>query len=154
MVERTIRSMAKERAAKHYEWVRAIESMDPKVQDHLRGRCFKAGMMDPLIVGKVYPSLKDYLTGKQHGTIERLLDGTVRHVDDGSISQGVPGWMNHIDGARKEITAMLGRSDVHENLKQGIYKALIEDREKQIEQQAKGMQNLQVPQRKVLGPLN
>lgn len=132
MTERTIRSMAKELAGTFYDVVRSAESADEKVQITKRGRIFL--QIDPKLFAKTFPTVKDYLAGRRHGRIERLLDGTVRHIDDGSVAMDTPGWMHWYDRGRQMLIAMLNNPGTHENIKDGILAALVEDREKQLKQ--------------------
>ena len=132
MTERTIRSMAKELAGTFYDVVRSAENADEKVQITKRGRILL--QVDPKLFAKTFPTVKDYLAGRRHGRIERLLDGTVRHIDDGSVTDDTPGWMHWYDQARQQLVAMLNDPTVAPALKEGILAAVIEDREKQLKQ--------------------
>jgi hypothetical protein len=145
MTERTIQHYARELAGIFYDMVRSAEDADLKVQISQRGRVLL--QIDPKAFGKTFPTVKDYLAGRQHGRTEQLSDGTVHHVDDGTITMDTPGWLHWVDQARQHMTEMLGRPDVHENIKKGIYEALIEDREKQLQQEARGQQGPNITQR-------
>ena len=66
--------------------VRSAEDADEKVQISKRGRIYL--QMDPKGFAKTYPTARGlYFAGRQHGRMEHLIDGTVRHIDDGSIAQ-------------------------------------------------------------------
>lgn len=136
MTERTIRMHAKELAGQFYDLVRSAESKGNKVNINRGDRAVLT--IDPKVFGKTYPTVKDYLIGRRHGHVRRTADGMVHHVDDGSCHMDTPGWLHWYDMARQQLTSMLGMSTVHENIKQGIFKALIEDREKQQRLGTKG----------------
>jgi hypothetical protein len=133
MTERTIRSLAKELAAQFYDMTRCAEGAGEKVHIQHRGRTLQT--IEPGLFAKTYPTEKDYLVGRRHGRIETLPSGVVRHVDDGSITPTVPGWAHWYDQARQMLVAMLANPTTHENLKEGIMAALVEDREEQYRQQ-------------------
>lgn len=147
MVERTIRTIAKELAARDYEKVRSCESLGEKAQLEMRGR---AGLLviDAKAFGKTFPTLKDYWAGRYHGQMVQK-DGVVRHVDDGSVRYGVPAWLHYVELARQVNAGVLG-SNAHPNLKEGAYAAAIEDREDQLKQEARGEKGLAIPQRKIV----
>jgi hypothetical protein len=149
VTERTIQHYARELAGAFYDTVRSAESQDEKVQISKRGRVLL--QIDPKAFGKTFPTVKDYLAGRRHGRMEHLPDGTVRHIDDGTVSMDTPGWLHWYDAARAQLTEMLGRPDVHENIKKGIYEALLEDREKQLKQEARGQQGPNITQRHMNG---
>lgn len=132
MVERTIRNLAKELAGQFYDMTRGSEDSDEKVQIEKRGRIFLK--IDPKLFAKTYPTVKDYIAGRRHGRIQRQLDGTVRHVADGTVTQEAPGWAHWYDMARQMMVAMLANPTTHDNIKSGIVDALVEDREKQLKQ--------------------
>jgi hypothetical protein len=132
VVEKTIQHHARELAAIFYEGVRAAESQDHKVQIRQRGRILLN--IEPKLFAKTYPTLKDYLAGRKHGREERFPDGTIRHIDDGSVRYDTPGWLHWYKGAREQLTEMLSMPQVHQNLKDAIYAALLEDREKELKQ--------------------
>lgn len=132
MVERTIEHHARELAGIFYEGVRAAESRDEKVQISQRGRILLN--IEPRLFAKTYPTLKDYIAGRKHGREERFPDGSIRHVDDGSVRIDTPGWLHWYKAAREQLVAMLAMPQVHENLKAAIYEALKEDREKDLKQ--------------------
>lgn len=56
---------------------------------------------------------------------------------DGSINLDKPGWLHHVNLARKLLASMLGNMNVHENLKEAIYQAIIDDRERALRPSAK-----------------
>jgi hypothetical protein len=161
MVERTIQHYARELAGIFYDFVRSAEDADFKVQVSQRGHVLL--QIDPKAFGKTFPTVKDYLAGRRHGRTEPLPDGTVKFVPftewsalydrcpicNKLVIEDTPGWLHWVDPARQHMTEMLGRSDVHENIKRGIYEALIEDREKQLEQEARGQQGPNITQRKL-----
>ena len=153
MTEQTIRTYAKDLAGKFYDTVRSAESLDEKVQIQRRGRVYMS--IEPKAFAKTYPTLKDYMRGVKHGRMERMADGTVRHVDDGSKTMDTPGWLFWYDAARAQLTEMLGMQHVSENIKKAIFKAIIEDREKQLKQEADGTDKIFSPkigQRAHIGP--
>jgi len=63
-----------------------------------------------------FPTLKAYMRGQWHQA-------------SGEIKIDKPGWLYHIDMARKMLTAMLGKPDavVSSVMKERIYDALIEE---------------------------
>lgn len=103
MVERTIRSVAKELAGVFYEDAgRDMFGVTPA--DRERSKRFRAA----------YPTLRHYMRGQQV-------------LPSGGIKQDeVPGWMYFVDPARKRLTQMLG-DPAHKNLHKAIYEALCED---------------------------
>ena len=147
MVEQTIQHLARKLAGIEYERIRSCESLDEKAQFEIRGR---AGIMtiEAKAFGKMFPTVKDYIAGRYHGKLSDN-NGVAFHVDDGSVTQETPCWMHYIDPARKYLAAMLGMPNVHENLKRAAYEALIEDREKQLKQEARGQQGPNITQRKL-----
>lgn len=70
---------------------------------------------------QAFPTLKAYMRGQWH-------------QPDGSIKAYRPGWMHHVELARKVMALMLGKPDsvVHPNIKNAIFNALIEDRDRQF----------------------
>lgn len=68
---------------------------------------------------KAFPTLKDYMKGHWH-------------QPDGRIKLFTPGWHHHVALARKTLAIMLGQPDsrVSPAMKERIFNALIEDREK------------------------
>ena len=153
MTERTIEHIARELAGQFYDTVRSAESRDEKVQLSQRGRVLL--QIDPKLFGKTYPTVKDYLVGRRHGTVNRAWEtGVTTHIDDGKVYQDCPGWMYWYDQARQMAVEMLRSPQVHENLKEAIMAALIEDREKELEREAQGGIPNNIPQRHDTGPLN
>jgi hypothetical protein len=62
---------------------------------------------------RAFPTFKAYMRGQWHEA-------------DGSIKLYKPGWLFHVELARKVLASMLGDNRVHSNLKDPIYEALIE----------------------------
>ncbi len=136
MTERTIRSIAKKLAGEFYNLTRTSESKDHRVQLEERGRVFLD--IDPKLFAKSFPTVDDYLIGRRHGRMQRnWITGQVRHIDDGQIYQDRPGWTYWYDKARKCAVEMLRRPEINDNLKSAIMDALVEDREKQLKQEAR-----------------
>lgn len=103
MVERTLRSVAKELAGVFYEDA-GRDMFGVARADRERSAKFR----------KAYPTLRHYMRGTQV-------------LPDGRIKQDtIPGWYYFIDPARKRLTQMLG-DPAHKHLHDGIYKALCED---------------------------
>jgi hypothetical protein len=153
MTERTIEHIARELAGTFYDTVRSAESKDEKVQIRQRGRLLL--QIDPKLFAKTFPTVKDYLSGTRHGQVQRAWQtGVTTHLDDGKIYQDYPGWMYWYDQARQIAVEMLSSSQIHENLKQAIMDALIEDREKELKREADGGIPNNIPQRHNMGPLN
>lgn len=73
---------------------------------------------------KAFPTLKAYMRGQWH-------------QPNGDIKIDKPGWMYHVDLARKMLVQMLGRKDVSEVMKERIYDAIIEDHQKATSPKAK-----------------
>ena len=133
MTEATIRSVAKELAGEFYELVRSAESRGERHVQIKRGeRAFLN--IRPDVFGKTFPTAKDYLSGKRHGRVGRTPEGGIYHIDDGSLQQDTPGWLYWYDMARQRLTEMLGRNDVTEHMKERIFEAIVEDREKELRQ--------------------
>lgn len=61
-----------------------------------------------------FPTARDYIRGHMHLT-------------NGAIKQYTPGWFYFIEVAKKALIEMLKRKDVHDNIKEGIHAALVED---------------------------
>jgi hypothetical protein len=148
MTEDTIRGMAKELAGQFYEMVRSAESLGEKVQVERRGRVLMK--IDPRAFARTFPTVQDYLGGRRHGLLHRHPDGTVTHVDDGVVRVTTPGWMHWVATARETLVSMLGNPLVHQNVKDAIADAVIEDRTKQLKMQAARIKLPNVPQRKSL----
>jgi hypothetical protein len=68
---------------------------------------------------RTFPTLKAYMRGQWH--------------QNGDIVINKPGWMYHVDLARKVLVQMLSQSDekVSSIMKERIYEALIEEHNKQ-----------------------
>ena len=83
---------------------------------------------------RAFPTLKAYMRGQWH-----QLDGTIK-IDK-------PGWLYHVDLARKILVNMLGQPDARVSpvLKERIYEAVIEEHSVATTKRAK-----QVTQRKEL----
>lgn len=116
MSERTIRTLAKELAGEFYEQKRS---------DRFRSKNSKtrAKMLKQLPDGTaieidvIVPFIEAYPTSKQF---------SIAH------------WPLFYDVARKCLVTMLAMDCVHDNLKQAIRDALVEDRQKQINNEARG----------------
>lgn len=87
---------------------------------------------------RTFPTLKAYMRGQWH-------------QPNGDIKFDKPGWMYHMDLARELLVRMLGFSDarVSPEMKERIYNAIIEDREKAVQPNA-----LKVTQRKEIVPIH
>ena len=74
---------------------------------------------------RTFPTLKAYMRGQWH--------------QNGDIVINKPGWMYHVDLARKVLVQMLSQSDekVSGIMKERIYEALIEEHEKATAEQAR-----------------
>src|SRR5476649_829651 len=74
---------------------------------------------------RTFPTLKAYMRGQLH--------------QNGDVILNKPGWMYHIDMARKLLGAMLSQPDakVSPLMKQRIYEALLEEHERSTAPQAK-----------------
>jgi hypothetical protein len=151
MTERTIRAIAKEFAGEFYDFTRSKEDSDEKVQFMQRGRILL--QIDPKAFAKSFPKVGDYIAGRRHGYTKKNPEtGAVTHIADGKIYSITPGWAHWYDLARKRAVEMLASPLVHQNLKDGIMAALVEDREKQLKQEAAGQPFDLVPQRHHMGP--
>ena len=133
MTEATIRSVAKEIAGEFYQFIRSAESRGEKHVQVSRGERALLNIR-PDVFGKTYPTVKDYLSGRRHGRIGRTPEGSIYHIDDGSLQQDTPGWLYWYDMARQRLVEMLNRNDVTEHMKDRILEAIIEDREKELRQ--------------------
>ena len=73
-----------------------------------------------------FPTLKSYLRGQWHQS-------------DGDIVLNKPGWMYHVDLARKMLGSMLSQPDTRVSavMKERIYDALLEEHTKSTSMQAK-----------------
>lgn len=149
MTERTIQHVARELAGEFYDFVRSAESKSERVQIEQRGRVFLD--IDPKLFAKTYPTVKDYIAGLKHGKMQRnWITGKIRHVDDGKVYADTPGWMFWYEMARQRCIELLNHPDVSERHKLAITESIIEDREKQLAQQARGIAPANIPQRKGL----
>ena len=72
---------------------------------------------------RTFPTLKAYMRGQWH-------------KPDGEVLITKPGWVYHIDLARKVLASMLTKSSVSDVMKQRIYDALLEENEKAHSPQA------------------
>lgn len=77
---------------------------------------------------KAFPTFKHYMRGQWVQA-------------DGSIKNYRPGWLHHVALARKLLAAMLGKPDavVSQTMKDRIFNALIEDREREVGRKAKNL---------------
>lgn len=105
MTERTIRSLAKEYAGRFYE--EASKEFGSAIHDQQRSRDFRS----------TYPTLRHYIRGMQ---VKK----------DGTINIDRPGWLYFVDIARKRMVQMLADPAVHQNIKDGIMAALLEEHAK------------------------
>ena len=78
---------------------------------------------------QAFPTFKAYLRGQWHQS-------------DGSIKLYRPGWQHHVELARKVLSVMLGRNDIHINVKNAIFAALIEDRDRQYKAEMLNRKNV------------
>ena len=88
---------------------------------------------------QTFPTLKSYMRGQWHN-----IDGVIVKIDK-------PGWMHHIEMARKVLTHMLSLPDarVSPRMKESIYDALIEEHARATKPTA-----LKTTQRKEVIPFN
>jgi hypothetical protein len=115
MTERTIRIYAKELAGEFYEGTRS-------------GR-FRAGMDVPVRT-LVFNPLKN--------AAEEVIVTKPFHEAFPDVNAYIKGhWPLFYELARKRLIAMLGDPRVHENTKKAIHTAIKEEREKQLEQEAR-----------------
>jgi hypothetical protein len=147
-MERTTADLAKEIAGIVYDKIRAAEKFGEKV--HIRWGDRLLQNIDPLAFGRTYPTVRDYLRGRRHGDIERGDDGSVVWRDTGRVHNGIPNWMCFYEMARDLHVQMLTNPNVSEYMKDKIYHAIIEDREKQFAQQRHGIKPAAIPQRKTI----
>lgn len=106
MTERTIRTLAKEYAGMFYtEAAGDLFGSDPA--GRARSKRFR----------ETYPTLRDYIRG-------------IQHMPDGSTRIDKPGWLYFVVIARQRMAQMLGDPHVHQNVKEGIMKALLEEHQK------------------------
>lgn len=120
MTERTIRSHAKALAGAFYDGTRSGK--------------FRAGMDVPVKVLKTDPA-----TGK---TVEVVVKRPFHEAFPNVHSYIKGHWPLFYDLARRQLTQMLAMPGVHKNVKDAIFKAIIEDREKQDALQRK---NVDIP---------
>lgn len=106
MTERTIRTLAKELASIFYTEAGG-DLFGTAPADRARSARFRA----------TYPSLEHYLKGYQVQT-------------NGKIKVDQPGWKYHVTLARARLVQMLQNPMTTDSVKQGIYKALLEEHEK------------------------
>lgn len=112
MTERTIRALAKELAGCFYTQA-ASDLFGSAPEDRERSARFRA----------TYPSWTHYKKGWQV-------------LPDGRIKQDVPGWLYHVDLAKKRLVQMLGEEKTSDTMKKAIYDALIEEHNKATMPQA------------------
>lgn len=86
-----------------------------------------------------YPSVRAYLRGRQL-------------LPNGKVQLERPNWLHFVQLARQSMVHMLGLPDgqVSPAMKAAIFEALVEDREKQLKEDAAGTKRATVPQRMVL----
>ena len=150
MTERTIRHLAVELAGEFYDTVRSAEKAGEKVQIRKASTGRTLQQIDPLAFGKTFPTVKDYLAGRRHGRVKHLPNGMVHWVDTGEVTEDTPGWMHWYDAARQNLVEMLNRPDIDERRKQQIMDALVEDREKQLKNEAMMIKSPQITQRRFI----
>jgi hypothetical protein len=68
---------------------------------------------------KAFPNFKNFMRGQWHQA-------------DGSIKLYRPGWLHFVALARKRMATILGDKAVHPHIKEAIFNALIEDRNRQF----------------------
>lgn len=112
MTERTIRSLAKKLAGIFYEQAGG-DLFGSAPHDRERSKRFR----------QTYPTLKDFMRG-------------IQHKPDGSKNIDKPGWLFFVDAARKRMANMLADPSVHQNVKDGILAALLEEHQKSTSPQA------------------
>ena len=76
-----------------------------------------------------FPTLKSYMRGQWHHP-------------SGEIKIDKPGWMYHLDMARKILLAMLSDNRVSETMKERIYDAWIEEHSKALQSKTKVTQRV------------
>lgn len=106
MTERTIRNLAKELASTFYEEAGG-DLFGPAPEDRARSKRFR----------ETYPTREHYLKGYQVGT-------------DGRIKIDQPGWKYFVTLARARMVQMLSQPGTSQSVKDGIYKALLEEHNK------------------------
>lgn len=106
MTERTIRTLAKELAGVFYEQAGG-DLFGDAPEDRERSKRFR----------QTYPTLKHYMKGMA--------------VDPaGRIHPGQPAWVYFVTLARARMVQMLQNPSTKDSVKQGIYKALLEEHQK------------------------
>jgi len=105
MTERSIRSVAKRLASEFY--TEASKEHGSALHDQQRSAAFRA----------TYPTLRHYIRGMQ---VKK----------DGTINIDRPGWLYFVDIARKRMVQMLTDPTIHQNVKDGIMAALLEEHQK------------------------
>ena len=106
MTERTIRSVAKELASVFYEQAGG-DLFGTAPQDRERSKRFR----------QTYPTRRDFMRG-------------IQHLPNGSKQIDKPGWLFFVEAARKRLVQMLADPVTHDNVKDGIMKALLEEHQK------------------------
>lgn len=106
MTERTIRTLAKELASVFYTEAGG-DMFGKALEDQQRSKRFR----------ETYLTLEHFLKGYQVGK-------------DGRIKQDQPGWKYFITLARARMVQMLQDKSQSQSVKEGIYKALLEEHQK------------------------
>ena len=106
MTERTIRTLAKELASIFYEQSGG-DLFGIALEDRARSARFRA----------TFPTLKHYLEG-------------MAVAPDGRIVPGQKAWMYFVSLARARMVQMLSDPAISQTIKDGIYKALLEENQK------------------------
>lgn len=117
MTERTIKQLAMAYAGQYYEERRSRRFRD--------GKDFVP----------VYQSVKDPETGQ---LVQRRVLMPFKKAYPTPHAYALAYWPVFYDAARKSLANMLGMEHVHEHMKKAIMDALVEDREKDLEAQARG----------------
>lgn len=115
MTERTIRTLAKELASIFYTEAGG-DMFGKALEDQQRSKRFR----------ETYPTLEHFLKGYQVGK-------------DGRIKQDQPGWKYFITLARARMVQMLQNSMTRDGVKDGIYKALLEEHQKSTSPRAQDL---------------
>lgn len=106
MTERTIRNVARELAGAFYEQS-AGDLFGTAPEDRERSRRFR----------ETYPTWEHYKTG-------------VQVLPNGRTRQDQAGWIYFISLARARMVQMLSQPGISQSVKDGIYKALLEEHDK------------------------
>lgn len=106
MTERTIRTLAKELASIFYTEAGG-DLFGTAPEDRARSKRFR----------ETFPTLEHYLKGYQVSK-------------DGRIKTDQPGWKYHVTLARARLVQMLQDPMIKPGVKEGIYKALLEEHDK------------------------